>query len=248
MDKQRTIPQIIELTSALRNTTIYSVDRPGNIFNPTMANSICLRCLSRPLAQVEQALARPVMASQTSAFSTSASLSAQPAKKKGAVAVTKKGGQSYKQGRLGGKGGKGGAGGRPPGSGDRKALRKAIVLSNTNALEVQGLEDFTAENIKDASKLGQVLGLSNDSIDALRADGAFKPTQGWRLFRRPATLVRKETIEMANFVDEAQGKKTIRKVIYGDRGSGKSVLMLQAMAMAHLKKWVVIHIPEGMST
>jgi small subunit ribosomal protein S29 len=37
---------------------------------------------------------------------------------------------------------------------------------------------------------------------------------------------------------------SIRRVISGQRKSGKSVLLLQAMAMAILRKWVVINIPE----
>lgn len=131
------------------------------------------------------------------------------------------------------------------GVGERKAQRKRVVLSNTNALEVQGMEDFSAESVPDASRLGHVLGLPTETMDSLRANEAFKATQGWSMFRRPATLIRKETVEMGKLVDEAAQKRTVRKVVYGDRGSGKSVLMLQAMAMAHLKNWVVIHVPEG---
>lgn len=131
------------------------------------------------------------------------------------------------------------------GVGERKAQRKRVVLSNTNALEVQGMEDFSAEGVPDASRLGHVLGLPTETMDSLRANEAFKATQGWSMFRRPATLIRKETVEMGKLVDEAAQKRTVRRVVYGDRGSGKSVLMLQAMAMAHLKNWVVIHVPEG---
>lgn len=212
---------------------------------PNMASSICLRCLSRPLVQAEQTVARPAIASQASSFSTSTPLSANPPKKKGApIGLAKKGGTSYKQGRVGGKAGKSAGGARNAGSGERKMLRKRVVLSNTNALEIQGMQDFTAENLADAGRLNQVMGLSNETVDALRANEAFKPTQGWSMFRRPATLVRKETVDMGQLVEKAE-KNTARKVIYGDRGSGKSVLMLQAMAMAHLKNWVVIHIPEG---
>lgn len=110
------------------------------------------------------------------------------------------------------------------------------------------MEDFTAENMVDAAHQGHMLGLSNDVVDPLRAIDAFKPTQGWSLFRRPATLVRNETVEMAQYVRDIAGAaegKTVRKVLYGERGSGKSVLLLQAKAMALLKGWIVVHIPEG---
>ena len=211
-----------------------------------MANSICLRCLSRPLAQAEQTFARSpasVITAAAASFSTSPLLAANPPKKKGAVAV-KKGGQSYKQGRVGGKSGGAGGAGRAPGSGERKALRKRVILSNTNALEVQGMQDLGPDNMTDSSRLGQVVGLTNVTVDSLRASEAFKATQGWSMFRRPATLVRKETIELAKMLDEAQSK-TVRKVVYGDRASGKSVLLLQAKAIAFEKGWLVVHIPEG---
>lgn len=218
-----------------------------------MSGSICLRCLSRPLAPIEQSLLRPssISTSQIASFSTSTPLSANPPKKKAAVPTKgQKGGQSFKLGKQGKVVNKNvrAKTGRPPAPGERKALRKRVVLSNTNALEVQGMEDFTAENMADASQQGQVLGFSNEVIDPLRAVEAFKSTQGWSFFRRPATLVRKETTEMAKYVQDIAGAdkaKTVRKVLYGERGSGKSVLLLQAKAMALLKGWLVVHIPEG---
>lgn len=227
---------------------------PVQSSNPrTMASSICLRCLSRPLASIEQSLvARPgplaatsSLSQHTSSFSTSTCLAATPPKKKGPAMAVKKGSQ-YKQGRVGG-GNNRAKTGRPPAAGERKAMRKRVVLSNTNALEVRDLEDLTAGNASEAARLGQVMGLSNETVDALRAIEAFKPTQGWSLFRRPATLVRKETLDMAALVNEVRvEKKTVRKVVFGDRGAGKSVLLLQAMAMGFLNNFVVVHIPEGM--
>ena len=44
---------------------------------------------------------------------------------------------------------------------------------------------------------------------------------------------------------EAGKKQTIRRLLSGEKWTGKSVLMLQAQAMAFLKGWVVITIPEG---
>jgi RecA/RadA recombinase len=34
--------------------------------------------------------------------------------------------------------------------------------------------------------------------------------------------------------------------VFGKQGSGKTVLQMQAMAMALNKGWVVIHLPNGM--
>jgi small subunit ribosomal protein S29 len=155
---------------------------------------------------------------------------------------------------------------KPPDSGERKALRKRIVLSNTNALAIPDLEDLSPENMGGrSSRAGQVLGLPDEVVDKLRAVEAFKPKQGWAFFRRPAVLLRKEAAELGKLVgliseksswtserseevDEhgIEASNTVRSVICGEKGAGKSVLLLEAMAMAFLNKWVVISIPEGM--
>lgn len=141
--------------------------------------------------------------------------------------------------------------GRRPAPGERKALRKRIVLSNTNALEVEGLKDFTLDSIYDESLRGQVLGIPEEVVDRLRVVQAFKVMQGWPLFRRPAMLMRKDTLDLGKEMGQLEqdgGKKSIRRVFVGERGSGKTVMLLQAMTMAFLKDWVVINIPEGMSS
>jgi len=208
-----------------------------------MSSSICLRCLKRSLVPIDSSL--PPNAAQRAAFSTSPSLSANPPKKKSVVAKpAARSGRTLKLAKN-----KRAVTARPPAPGERKALRKRVVLSNTNALEVQGLQDFTAGNTTGTkSKLseGKVLGLGNDTVDALRALEAFKPTQGWSLFRRPATLVRKETVELARLLEGIKdGKKVERRLLFGEKGSGKSVLVLQGMAMAYLKGWVVVHFPDA---
>ncbi|KAK4553310.1 hypothetical protein LTR86_009610 [Recurvomyces mirabilis] len=210
-----------------------------------MSNTICLRCLSRALPSPN--VSSTSSTARRAAFSTTASLSANPPKKKasgGAKPVTKAGKtlRLSKNKRV--------TTARPPASGERKALRKKIVLSNTNALEVQGLEDLSSENVGDAGKLrsleGRVAGLSDDTVEALRALEAFKPGQGWGLFRRPAALVRKETVELGQALQGvAESKNVTRQMIYGGRGSGKSVLLLQGMAMAYLQGWIVIHFSEA---
>jgi len=138
--------------------------------------------------------------------------------------------------------------GRRPEIGERKALRKRIVLSNTNALEVSGLTDLSAESMIDERRRGQVLGIPGEVVDRLRALEAFKVTQGWPLFRRPAMLVRKETVDYGQKIEamsEEGAKKTARRVLVGEQGGGKTLMLLQAMTMALLKGWVVINIPEG---
>jgi small subunit ribosomal protein S29 len=134
--------------------------------------------------------------------------------------------------------------GRPPAPGERKAIRKRIVLSNSNALEVPTMADMTAE--LDAAQVGTVVGLPGSLVDQLRAAEAFKTTQGWSLFRRPAILIREESVEIAKMIQEAQdAKKTPVTIIDGERGAGKSLMLLQAMATAFLRGWIVLSIPEG---
>jgi small subunit ribosomal protein S29 len=135
-----------------------------------------------------------------------------------------------------------------PAPGERKALRKRIVLSNTNAIEVPALHNLDNQLLKDGFSAGQVLGINDPTIDFLRAINAFKSSQGWHHFRRPATLVRKETVNLHKLLQETaldSTRKTFRRIITGERLAGKSVLLLQALAMGFLKEWVVINIPEG---
>ncbi|KAM0793908.1 mitochondrial ribosomal death-associated protein 3-domain-containing protein [Usnea florida] len=137
---------------------------------------------------------------------------------------------------------------RRPAIGERKALRKRVVLSNTNALEVEGLKDVTAQSMIDENLRGQVWAIPDPVVVQLRAVEAFKVSQAWPLFRRPAMLIRKDTLEMAREIEEISlgaRDQTIRRVFVGERGSGKTTMLLQAMTMAFLKDWVVINIPEA---
>ncbi|MCJ1485071.1 37S ribosomal protein S23 mitochondrial [Schaereria dolodes] len=138
--------------------------------------------------------------------------------------------------------------GRPPAPGERKALRKRIVLSNTNALEVHGMQDLSAESMIDMRLRGQVIGIPGLVVDQLRAVEAFKVSQAWGLFRTPGMLMRRETVEYGKMLEDMSSEevgKTVRRVLVGERGSGKSMLLLQAMSMAFIKKWAVFHIPAA---
>ena len=140
-------------------------------------------------------------------------------------------------------------GGKRPAQGERKALRKRVVLSNTNALEVPGLQDLGAAQIANEELIGTIVGVPNDIVDRLRALDAFKPSQGWSFFRRPAMLMRADTIEYGKLMEEIStengDRKEVRRVLVGDRGTGKTVMLMQVMTMAMLKKWIVINIPDG---
>jgi small subunit ribosomal protein S29 len=137
--------------------------------------------------------------------------------------------------------------GKPPQSGERKAMRKRIVLSNTNALPVE-MQDLEKEMLLDEQLVGSVVGLSPKVVDSLRAAEAFRPTQGWGLFRRPGMLIRAESLVMnRKLVDAEEGKGSFRVIVDGDRVTGKSMMLLHAMATAFLRGWIVINIPDGKS-
>lgn len=110
------------------------------------------------------------------------------------------------------------------------------------------MPDFTTDSIGKEELRGQVMGISMSNIDQLRAVEAFKTTQAWGMFRRPGMLVREETVQMGRLMEEiGREGETARRVLVGEKRSGKSLLALQAMLMAFLKAWTVINIPEGKS-
>lgn len=219
-----------------------------------MSRSICSRCLSRSHFTLETSASSPLPlnTAQRAAFSTTSALAANPPKKKGPV-TAKPASRQGKTLRLNKNVRE--STGKPPAQAERKAFRKKIVLSNTNALEVQGLQDLNLENSsteKLAQLEGQVLALTDAQVSALRTLDVFKPTQAWNLFRKPATVIRKETVEIAKALESAQGgenanaKQVVKRILFGEKGSGKTVLQLQAMALALNKGWVVLHFPNGM--
>lgn len=136
--------------------------------------------------------------------------------------------------------------GKPPIPGERKALRKRVVLSNTNALDV-GLKDLNSKMVMDGDLVGHMVGLDGKTVDCLRAAEAFKSSQGWGLFRRPGLLVRQESVLLGEkLVGVEKEKATLKLVLDGDRGTGKSLMTVYAMATAAVRGWITFHIPEGM--
>lgn len=206
--------------------------------------SIALRCLSKarpsPIAPTLLApsalITTPISAAP---FSTAPTLLAQ-ATKKGQHIIKGKGKKNYKKKATATKT-------KTPGPGERKAFRKRIQLSNNNAIAVTGLSDLTGESMSSDEARGTVMGLPDPVVDQLRTVEAFRPGQSWGLFRRPHVLLRSEAVDLAKLMDKAKReRKALKMVLSGGRVTGKSTMLLTAMAHAFLNKWVVIHIPEGM--
>ncbi|KAJ4352704.1 hypothetical protein N0V95_004029 [Ascochyta clinopodiicola] len=215
-----------------------------------MSSTNCLRSfslLSRDAAA--HSTASRLLQPRVACFSTSAARHANPQmKKKNTTAAPKKGVKSLNTKK--GKSAFSADSGKRPSPGERKAQRKRIVLSNDNALEVSSLKNLDKSNVLSPQHEGRVMGLPEPVVDALRHVEAFKTTQGWSFFRRPAVLMRKEAIQLAALFKEAEeaaagkDKKTIRRILTGQRMSGKSTLLLQGLSMAFLRQWFVISLPE----
>lgn len=209
-----------------------------------MSLSICTSCLARLRIANPSSKALPAI-SQISVSSFHSSASQQNVVKKKTVAVPGARNNKLRQSKSAKINKKKKERPKPPPIGQRKAERRRIVLSNTNAIPVQQHEKLTTDNVTDTARIGQVLSLDGPLLDQLREAKAFKTTQNWNLFRTPSTLFRQETSELGfDFEDINEKKVTIRRLVTGSKASGKSIHLLQAMSMAYLNKWIVLNVPD----
>lgn len=136
--------------------------------------------------------------------------------------------------------------------GERKRIRKNIVLSNTSAPAVP-LPEMMLDICGREETEGTVFQIPDSVLDSLKALGAFKTGQHWPYFQRPSTLVRKGSVEIGKLISwineegiaEGEGRYA-RRILDGTRGSGRSIVLAQAMNWAIQSNWVVIAIPDGM--
>lgn len=136
--------------------------------------------------------------------------------------------------------------GKSPLPGERKAFRKRIQLSNSNALPVPGLKELRPDSMLDQASVGQVMSIPGEQQDQLRTVEAFKPTQTWGLFRTASTLIREDTVDLITQMQAAASQQqALRLVLTGDKLTGKSLLQLQAMSHAFQNEWIVINLPDG---
>lgn len=213
-----------------------------------MLSSVCSRCFSELRSPSQRGIFQ--LQNLSTSFHSSAIHHAQPVKKKRPNGSPT--GPRYRESRSAQvkRGRKIRERPRPPAVGERKALRKRIVVSNTNALEVSGMRNLSSTTMADEQLRGEVLGIPGPMIDELRAVEAFKTTQGWNLFKKPGFLVRKETVELGRYFqyrneDGKSSTEVVRKIITGEQGTGKSLHLMQAMSLAFLKNWIVITVPES---
>jgi len=216
-----------------------------------MSLSVCTSCLARLRLTNTAATLTAASRAPTSSFHSSAA--AQNVVKKKATNVAGARAPKLRESRSARIKKKSKDRPKPPPVGQRRTERRRIVLSNTNALQVQGLETLKVDNMADAAKIGSVLALDGPVIDQLREAKAFKTTQNWNLFRAPSTLVRSETVEVGADIQDVNeglgdtaglGAATMRRVVTGEKASGKSIHLLQAMSLGYLNKWVVVNVPD----
>ncbi|RMJ26173.1 Ribosomal protein [Aspergillus sp. HF37] len=211
-----------------------------------MASPFCWSCLSQ-LRPAPRALPSSASVTQTAPFHTTAALgmSALMKKKNKNVTPNFRNPTAFRMKKV-----KQPERTRAPPVEEQRAMAKRIVLSNPNALEVEGMKDLSPETMGDESLRGSILGLPTPMLDQLRAAGAFKPKQGWGIFRRPGTVMRHDALEMGKMMDGVTGDgankgKAFKKIVTGAKGTGKTVHLAQAMTMALLKGWVVFTVPEA---
>ncbi|EEY18586.1 37S ribosomal protein S23 [Verticillium alfalfae VaMs.102] len=192
-----------------------------------MASVNCTRCLTRPTSGLRLADRITPIITWTAPFTTTTAAAAGPSKVVGNK-PRQVIGKHIRKGKVG------------------QNSKKKRELSNNNAAVVPGLPVADASAMVSKENLGRIIGMPDKLIDQLRALESFKTTQNWGLFRKPHMLVRKETVQMMERLNEAAAEKqTLSTVLTGERISGKSLLLMQAMSYALLNNWVVIHIPEG---
>ncbi|KAK2861264.1 hypothetical protein FQN49_004386, partial [Arthroderma sp. PD_2] len=219
-----------------------------------MASSCCWRCVShvrpiypsRTLSLPLQSLTLLRTRTISSPFHTSAALNGPPPVKK-KTSLTP--GPKFREARSSKVTRKNaGRPARRPAD-ERKALSHRIVLSNNNALEVAGLQELSVTNMSNPELRTQIVGLPMNLVDRLRAVEAFRRSQGWKLFRRPCTVVRKETVQLGQLIEQIdkkeKGPEAVMNILTGSRRTGKSVHLLHATTMAFLKNWVVVTIPDA---
>jgi small subunit ribosomal protein S29 len=108
-------------------------------------------------------------------------------------------------------------------------------------------------------RVGAMVALPSGIVEQLRELRTFKPKQRWGAFRRPAVLWTDASVAIAREIARIDSQRTpssspspetstnpstLRRIITGERGVGKSTLLLQAMSLALSRGWVVVSIPE----
>ncbi|KAK6344058.1 37S ribosomal protein S23 mitochondrial [Orbilia brochopaga] len=92
---------------------------------------------------------------------------------------------------------------KKPEVGYRRALRKAIVLANSNA-PVLDLPDLKAEDMANPESVGKVFNIDVEDLEKLRQLEVFQKKQLWQFFSRPMTFIRNESVGIARAMESVE--------------------------------------------
>ncbi|KAK6362885.1 37S ribosomal protein S23 mitochondrial [Orbilia blumenaviensis] len=92
---------------------------------------------------------------------------------------------------------------KKPDIGYRRALRKAIVLSNSNAPNLE-LPELTTQIMTDTESVGKVFAINMEDLEKMRALETFQKRQGWQFFYRPTTFIRNESVGIARAMESVE--------------------------------------------
>ena len=162
----------------------------------------------------------------------------QPVKRKSAQGFAKKSSES------------GGGGGG--GSGGKSQMSAKVGAGNANRLVTLNKDAprVTLDRISDATftsdRHGTLLEVPDNIVQQLNKLELLQPKQGFSSFAQLATVVRQCSTDLVDAL-LSDGSKDRRVILDGPAGSGKSVAMLQAVALALSRRWVVVAIPKAES-
>ncbi|EGX51048.1 hypothetical protein AOL_s00054g784 [Orbilia oligospora ATCC 24927] len=191
-----------------------------------MASSACWRCTGRALLQSSTRsrscsatrLTRPVILPPSSSSSSTTpvdtrSFHTTPAGQKGGnirkPAVNKPLNLKAKKKTV--------TSAKKPEPGYRRAIRKAIVLSNSNAPNLE-LPELTSEVLVDTESVGKVFAINMEDLEKMRALETFQKRQGWQFFYRPTTFIRNESVGIARAMESVErytGEATEKATLSG---------------------------------
>ncbi|KAJ8101241.1 mitochondrial ribosomal death-associated protein 3-domain-containing protein [Lipomyces tetrasporus] len=124
-----------------------------------------------------------------------------------------------------------------------RAVREPTRVVPSELREPAAIFGKAADVNEDISKLTYY---SSKTVKSLKQLGAISPKQYFNMFSEKTTIFRREAAQLAEVLDGvlANGGHETRLIV-GERGMGKSVVLQQIVALALAKKYFVIHISDA---
>ncbi|GJN89014.1 hypothetical protein Rhopal_001985-T1 [Rhodotorula paludigena] len=113
--------------------------------------------------------------------------------------------------------------------------------------DLSGLKAMHPEDLVKAS-VGQVRAFPEPVLELFKSSSIPNSLKREHAFStRPATVVRQATLDLTARLDKASkaSSRDARFILTGDKGVGKSSLLLQAASFAQSNKWIVLYIPSA---